>query len=361
MQQQRIRSFILYTLAAVCVAGWGFFALRVLLPATLPFWLGLLIAAVLRPVTLLFSRLLRLKRRRAAVFVTALFYTLLGLLLWLLLTLLWGQFCSIAARLPQLYKTVFLPALADFFEWLSALLARFAPDLSGAVQLWMQSFASAAAKLSTSASSALLAACTDIAGKIPLWFLTVVVTIFCSGFISLDYPKVMQLLLLPIPQKLRPGLVHLKNFAATTLLRLVRAYLLLLLITFGELCLGLWLLGVGPFAAVAAVIALLDLLPVIGTGSVLVPWAVLALLGGESGLGWGLIVLYLVITVARNFLEPRIVGSSIGLPPLLSLVCVYAGLRLFGVLGAVLMPCAALTVLFFLKSNRASPPAEKPE
>ena len=53
MQQQRIRSFILYTLAAVCVAGWGFFALRVLLPATLPFWLGLLIAAVLRPVTLL--------------------------------------------------------------------------------------------------------------------------------------------------------------------------------------------------------------------------------------------------------------------------------------------------------------------
>ena len=89
--------------------------------------------------------------------------------------------------------------------------------------------------------------------------------------------------------------------------------------------------------------------------------AVLALLGGESGLGWGLIVLYLVITVARNFLEPRIVGSSIGLPPLLSLVCVYAGLRLFGVLGAVLMPCAALTVLFFLKSNRASPPAEKPE
>lgn len=341
--------------------GGAFFALRVLLPATLPFWLGLLIAAVLRPVTLLFSRLLRLKRRRAAVFVTALFYTLLGLLLWLLLTLLWGQFCSIAARLPQLYKTVFLPALADFFEWLSALLARFAPDLSGAVQLWMQSFASAAAKLSTSASSALLAACTDIAGKIPLWFLTVVVTIFCSGFISLDYPKVMQLLLLPIPQKLRPGLARLKNFAATTLLRLVRAYLLLLLITFGELCLGLWLLGVGPFAAVAAVIALLDLLPVIGTGSVLVPWAVLVLLGGESGLGWGLIVLYLVITVARNFLEPRIVGSSIGLPPLLSLVCVYAGLRLFGVLGAVLMPCAALTVLFFLKSNRASPPAEKPE
>ena len=324
-------------------------------------WLGLLIAAVLRPVTLLFSRLLRLKRRRAAVFVTALFYTLLGLLLWLLLTLLWGQFCSIAARLPQLYKTVFLPALADFFEWLSALLARFAPDLSGAVQLWMQSFASAAAKLSTSASSALLAACTDIAGKIPLWFLTVVVTIFCSGFISLDYPKVMQLLLLPIPKKLRPGLARLKNFAATTLLRLVRAYLLLLLITFGELCLGLWLLGVGPFAAVAAVIALLDLLPVIGTGSVLIPWAVLALLGGESGLGWGLIVLYLVITVARNFLEPRIVGSSIGLPPLLSLVCVYAGLRLFGVLGAVLMPCAALMVLFFLKSNRASPPAEKPE
>ena len=267
--------------------------------------------------------------------------------------MLWGQFCSIAARLPQLYKTVFLPALADFFEWLSALLARFAPDLSGAVQLWMQSFASAAAKLSTSASSALLAACTDIAGKIPLWFLTVVVTIFCSGFISLDYPKVMQLLLLPIPQKLRPGLARLKNFAATTLLRLVRAYLLLLLITFGELCwdCGCWGWGRLPPSPPSSPCSICcrSSAPArcSSPGRCWRCWA------GESGLGWGLIVLYLVITIARNFLEPRIVGSSIGLPPLLSLVCVYAGLRLFGVLGAVLMPCAALTVLFFLKSNRA--------
>ena len=104
-------------LAAVCVAGWGFFALRVLLPATLPFWLGLLIAAVLRPVTLLFSPPAALKappRRRLCH--RAFFLHLLGLLLWLLLTLLWGQFCSIAARLPQLYKTVFLPRAGRFLR-----------------------------------------------------------------------------------------------------------------------------------------------------------------------------------------------------------------------------------------------------
>ena len=245
MQQQRIRSFILYTLAAVCVAGWGFFALRVLLPATLPFWLGLLIAAVLRPVTLLFSRLLRLKRRRAAVFVTALFFTLLGLLLWLLLTLLWGQFCSIAARLPQLYKTVFLPrwpiSLSGYRRCWPALRPTFPARCSCGCRALLP--------LPPSSPPPLPRRCWLPAPTSPArfrcGFLTVVVTIFCSGFISLDYPKVMQLLLLPIPQKLRPGLARLKNFAATTLLRLVRAYLLLLLITFGELCLGLWLLGVG--------------------------------------------------------------------------------------------------------------------
>ena len=98
--------------------------------------------------------------------------------------------------------------------------------------------------------------------------------------------------------------------------------------------------------SIAAIIALLDILPVLGTGTVLIPWAVISLLGQNSGRALGLFVLYLLITGARSLLEPKLVGQQLGLPPLVSLVSVYAGLRLFGVLGAVLMPCLVLAARF---------------
>ena len=181
----------------------GWLVLRFFLPATLPFWLGLAIAALLRPVSLLFSQKLHLRRRRAAAFVMTLFYLLLGLLLWLALLLLWSWLSSLTARAPQLYRTVFLPATADFFEWLSRFLSHFSPDLAQTVALWRQSFSAAAAQLSASLSSSLLKCCTSFAACTPHFFFGVVVTILCSSFISLDYPRVTQFLLRLLPPSLR--------------------------------------------------------------------------------------------------------------------------------------------------------------
>lgn len=361
MRQEKMKSFIIYTLFALSAAAWIFFLLRFILPATLPFWLGLLIAFLLRPVILLFSQKLHLRRRKAAMFVTLLFYAVLAILCWILLHLFWGQICALAASFPQLYKTSFLPALARFFEWLSDILTRFVPNLADSVHLWMQHFASASARLSSAVSSALLSFCTDAAAKIPVWFFTVVVTILCSAFISLDYPKVSGFLLKCLPKRFHVLVSDLKTFIFSTLSKILRAYFLLLVITFAELSIGLWILKIRHFLSIAALIALLDLLPVIGTGTVLIPWAILSLLSGEPTRGVGILILYLVITVARNFLEPKIVGDSIGLHPLLSLVSIYAGLRWFGVLGALLMPCTVLTVLFLYKKYRAIPSKEQPE
>lgn len=360
MQQDRMTTFILRTLFCLCVLVWGYFALRFFLPATLPFWLGLMIACTLRPVILWISQRLHLKRRRAAACVTILFYLLLGVGCWLGLSLAWNRLCTLAAQFPSLYRSIVLPALARFFEWLSALLSRFVPNLADTVHLWMQSFAAAAARLSSYLSSKLLSACTGIASRIPVWFFSVVVTILCSTLISLDYPKVTAFLLRLLPPRLHNLPSALKGFARCVLLRLARAYLILLCITFAELSAGLWLLGVESCFTIAAAIALLDLLPVFGTGSVLIPWAVISLLSGQQRLGLGLGLLYLVITIVRNLLEPKIIGSCMGLPPLVSLISIYAGLRLFGPLGALLMPAAALGAVYFLKTRSEGKPSEPP-
>ena len=93
-----------------------------------------------------------------------------------------------------------------------------------------------------------------------------------------------------------------------------------------------------------SMIALVDILPVLGVGTVLVPWGLLELLRGETGTGTGLLVLCAVMMLARQLLEPRIVGKSIGLHPLATLFAAYAGLQLFGLAGMLLGPAVALLV-----------------
>ena len=104
----------------------------------------------------------------------------------------------------------------------------------------------------------------------------------------------------------------------------LKAQGLLMLITFGELAAGFLLLRVELSLLLAGLVALVDALPVFGTGTVLLPWAVLALLGGDVRMSVGLLVLYSVISLVRSLLEPRLVGARVGLPPLAALVCMYA-------------------------------------
>lgn len=356
---------VLYKLIPIALATGsllflGWLVLHFFLPATLPFWIGLAIAALLRPVSLLFSQKLHLRRRRAAAFVMSLFYLLLGLLLWLALLLVWSWLSSLTARAPELYRSVFLPAIADFFEWLSRFLSRFSPDLVQTVALWRQSFSTAAAQLSAFFSSVLLQLCHSFAARAPHFFFGVVVTILCSNFISLDYPRVTQFLVRLLPPTVRSPVCELKTFLFSTLFCMAKAYLILMAVTFSALSLGLWLLGVQNFFPIALLTALLDLLPVIGTGFVLIPWAILSLMQGNRLLGFGLLLLYLCVNLLRSLLEPKLVGNSIGLPPLVTLLSIYAGLRLFGIAGGLLMPCLVLSGIFLYQKHRQNQQEEEP-
>ena len=93
---------------------------------------------------------------------------------------------------------------------------------------------------------------------------------------------------------------------------------------------------------VAAAIALLDILPLIGTGTILVPWGIVLIAGGDLVGGVGLILLFALIEVLRNILEPRIVGNQIGLHPIVTITAMYAGLKIAGFWGMLAAPVAVL-------------------
>lgn len=124
----------------------------------------------------------------------------------------------------------------------------------------------------------------------------------------------------------------------------LRAYLLLMAITFFELLLGLSVLGVRYVFVISFLISVVDALPVLGAGAVMGPWAAAAFIRGNSFLGTGLLILLGVMYVVRQMLEPRLIGRFIGVHPMIALAAVFAGYRLCGFFGMIASPVLLYTV-----------------
>ena len=122
-------------------------------------------------------------------------------------------------------------------------------------------------------------------------------------------------------------------------------------LTFVELFIGFLIWGVKKPLLIAFVIALVDILPILGLGIILVPWIIISLFQKNFFLAIGLGVLYLIITILRNVIEPKIVGKQIGLSPLVSLIAVYVGFRAFGVLGMFVLPIILIVIRDLIKSG----------
>lgn len=126
--------------------------------------------------------------------------------------------------------------------------------------------------------------------------------------------------------------------------RYVRAYALLMLLTFVEMFIGFSILRVPYSFVLAVLVAVVDLLPVFGAGTILLPWAAGALVLGQYPLGSGLLILYGISLIVRQVAEPRLVGASLGLHPLASFAAMFAGFRLFGIVGLFLGPAVVLAI-----------------
>ena len=174
--------------------------------------------------------------------------------------------------------------------------------------------------------------------KIPAFMLAFFFTIMSSLIISMNYAQVTGFIARQIPAQHRQLIFLIKNDTLKTVGNYIVAYLKLMSVTFVELSIGLTVLRVENSILIAMGIAVFDALPVLGTGGVMVPWIAISLLNGQIPLAAGLAILYAIITVIRNIIEPRIVGNQLGLHPLVTLCAIYAGFKLMGVVGMIVFP-----------------------
>ena len=182
------------------------------------------------------------------------------------------------------------------------------------------------------------------AKQIPSVLIAIIVCLVAACFMAADYDEIMDFIKRQFPREKRKDLSRAKALLKTTLSKMAKAYALIMTVTFTEVFLGLTLLRMlGIFSSnftviIAIVTAVVDIIPVLGTGTILLPWAAYSLIVGNYGLAIGLIVLYAVITVIRQIVEPKLVAGQLGLSPVVTVTALYLGLKIFGVLGMIIAP-----------------------
>ena len=334
------------------------FAVKYLLVWLTPFVGGFLIAYFLHPVVRLIEKWLGgVQRKRTGVFVIGCFYAVVGVLLWLLGLLLVGQISRMIGNMPEFYSRHIQPALLQIGVWATDVVKMLSPEMADTLSVALSDVTGQLASVVTGASSGLIAQATTVLTKVPLMLLTLIFTIVCSVFISADYNGICRALMKLVPPGARSVLEELRGFIGGTLLKMLQAYGIIFCITFGELSVGLLLLRVEGAFQLAFVIAVFDILPFLGTGGIVLPWALYKLIAGDYSMGIGLLILYGVVTVARNIIEPRIVGLRMGLHPVVTITAMYAGIRIAGFGGFIGAPILVIFLKYLMDRGKLKPPA----
>lgn len=189
-----------------------------------------------------------------------------------------------------------------------------------------------------------------IVKNIPSALISIVIGIVACVLFTKDYDYIVRFIQKQLPESKKNSLVEFKKVFYKTILTMFKAYGLIMCITFLELFLGfsiLSMLGIlnnSYYVLIAIGTAIFDILPIAGSGGVLIPWAIFALFSGNYKLAIGIIIIYAAISVIRQYIEPKIVGSSLGVHPLLTLMGLYFGLKLFGFIGMLIVPLTIMTL-----------------
>ncbi len=202
-------------------------------------------------------------------------------------------------------------------------------------------------------------AVSSLAGGLPRVLLFVLVTVAAAFYFSLDIERINKFFLDIMPKSLHGWLFKNKRNITGSFLKYLRAYAFLMLITAAEMLVGFLVIGIDYAVLLAIVVSILDALPLIGVGVILVPMAIYNFLIGESSRAVGILILFLIHTVLRQVTEPRIIGKNLGIHPIVSLSLVYFGYRLFGAVGLLLVPVFSVLINAILNKDDAPEVTER--
>lgn len=321
---------------AALLAAW--LGLRLVLPLMYPFLLGTLLALSAEGAADFLERRLRLPRFLAAGLAVGALVAGLGGLMLLLAALAVSQLGNLCQALPSIAATV-----RSGLALLENRLLSLGSGLPGYRQAITGLF-SDGEELITRVGRLVLGRAGAILTRLPGQTLSLGTALLSGFMICAKLPSIRTRLRArradPRLEAFQKALGKLKSTGKLYLC----SQLKLMGVTFCLLFAGFSLLRVGYPLLIALLVTLVDALPVLGTGSILIPWALVCFLEGSAARALGLLGLYATAALTRSVLEPKLVGSHLGLDPLVTLMAMYCGLRLWGLGGMLLLPMLAAAV-----------------
>jgi len=241
-------------------------------------------------------------------------------------------------ELPSFYRINIEPYLQLFFKYIEDTLSRLDPSVLANLHDISLSLVATAGEWVSGISIKMVSWISSYVTSIPSLLVRLMFVMIASGFMVSDYHKIIEFVMRQFSEKTKAVIYDIKNYLIGTVLMCIKSYTLIMFITMIELIIGFFVLGIDNALTIALLTAICDILPILGVGTVLLPWAGINLLLGDFVLAIELAVLYIIITVLRNIIEPKIVGEKMGLHPLIALASLYVGAQLFGIIGLFGLP-----------------------
>ena len=329
----------------------AYLAVRFLLPLAMPFLLGAGLALAAEPLVALLSR--RLPRGAAAGIGVTVTFAILTALVMALCAFAVRELSLLADVLPELLEAA-KGGMGSLEIFLTDLVTQAPEEVRPLLIGQVESLFSGGSALLDKVTRWVLSLASGFVARLPDGVLGFGTGLIASYMISAKLPQWNRWLRSRFPGgQLQPALNALKGMK-TAVLGWLKAQLKLSGVTWIIVTAGFLLLGIRHAPLWAAAVALVDAFPILGTGTVLVPWSLVSFLQGDTVRAFGLLGLYGGLALLRSLLEPKLVGRQLGLDPLVTLIALYAGYRLWGLPGMILSPILAVTAVQLVQARKAS-------
>ncbi|MCD7032797.1 sporulation integral membrane protein YtvI [Metabacillus sp. GX 13764] len=321
-------------------AAAAFFIIAVSFPLLYPFYAAALLAYFLNPSVNFLTGKMKFPRGISSAVMLFLLLAAASALLISLLAELAAGLKYLASVFPFYLKhfiaysqSFFSGSIVPFGDKLAELYNSLEEGHKQTIMTNLQSAMENALKEAASMTSRMLNALPAYISALPAAGSIFFLVVLSAFFISKDWYKLGASLKKKLPPRMQEKVQLLRDEIKRAVAGLIKAQLCLMLITIILSYIGLLILRIPHSLAVAFMIGLMDFIPFVGSGIIFFPWIAYLLLSGGSKLASGIGVLFLVVIIVRQLLEPKLMSKSAGVPPLPALLALFAGYKLFGLLG----------------------------
>lgn len=338
------RKFIINVVYFCILIAIVFALLKYAVPLFLPFVIAFALSFMINPLIDKISKKLPKKHKKfMAFFIMLLFYVLITVILILIIM---GIFSLSKYLIAYISETDLIDNIhRNYNDIINTISVYLSGDIAKELSSFVSSLSESIQKLLLAISSKLGSWIAGATKSVPAFFVAFIFTILLSFFVTMQYSEVTEFIKRQAPNKLLKIADELKDILKTTVLKYIRAMLMIMLITGIELFIGFEIIGIENGLLIAIGIAVMDAIPVLGTGLVMIPWIIFKFIQSDFHMGISLLILYGIVTVIRNIIEPKIVGDNLGINPIVSVVSIYIGFKTMGVFGMIIMPTVAQVLI----------------